>query len=70
MFLPHDYDPKYDVVFIANGTQKNLKGHKWFLEQMDGSGLKILQMGFPDKEIIEYANNFNIDIYKVTSNLQ
>jgi len=62
IFYPISKEKIYDVVFIANAKQKKIKGHKWFLEIMDGSGLKILQIGNTDPEIIELAKNLDLNI--------
>jgi hypothetical protein len=52
----------YDVIFIANALQKNLKGHEWFLNKMKGTNLKILQVGNLDQEIIDLANCLKLNI--------
>ena len=62
IFRPVFVDKKYDIVFVANAPQKSHKGHLWFYNFMDGSGLKILQIGKLDKQVISWTKNFDLDI--------
>lgn len=62
VFFPESVVKRYDVVFIANAPQKKLKGHKWLFYQLRGSGLKILQIGIVDSEVVRWATENGLKI--------
>jgi len=62
IFRPIEREKIYDVVFMANATQKNRKGQKWFFEKMKGTGLKILQIGNLDDEVVKWSKENKLDI--------
>uniref|UniRef100_A0A6M3IZH9 Glycosyltransferase n=1 Tax=viral metagenome TaxID=1070528 RepID=A0A6M3IZH9_9ZZZZ len=53
---------EFDVLFIANATQKKFKGHEWFFRKMEGTGLKILWIGKTDTELISLCKSLDLDI--------
>ena len=62
IFKPVEKEKEYDIVFIANATQKHGKNHKWFFEKMKGTGLKILQIGNLDNEVVHWAKDNGLNI--------
>ena len=62
MFRPYDVQKEYDVCFMANATQAELKRHKLFIDTFSNSGLRILSLGNTDKKWINYAKEKNTDI--------
>lgn len=53
---------QYDVVFIANAPQKKLKGHKWLFDQLVGTGVSIIQIGYTDREVLKWASDRRLNI--------
>ncbi len=62
MFRPHSVEKEYDVCFMANATQAQLKRHEFFIESFANSGLKILSLGNTNKRYINMARDHNVDI--------
>jgi len=62
IFKPVPAKKEFDVVFIANAPQKKLKGHEWFFKKVEGAGLRILQIGHVDDEVIKWARDRNLNI--------
>ena len=62
IFKPVKSIKYFDVVFIANAKQKAFKGHEWFLRQMKDTGLRILQIGNTDNELIKLASHLGLNI--------
>jgi len=62
MFSPYDVEKEYDVCFMANASQKQLKRHDFFIDSFANSGLKILSLGNTDKQVVGRAKEKNTNI--------
>jgi len=62
MFLPHDVEKEYDVCFMANASQRRIKRHDLLIRAVAKSGLRVLNLGNTDHELIEMAKRFGADI--------
>ena len=55
LFSPQDVDKIYDVCFMANATQADIKRHKWLIKQLAGSTLRVLNIGNTNKKLKAFA---------------
>jgi len=62
VFYPASVAKRHDIVFIANAPQKKLKGHKWLFDKLAGTGLKIIQIGYRDEEVVRWAEERELRI--------
>lgn len=62
MFRPVDVPKKYDVCFMANAAQYQIKRHWLFMEQFRDSGLKILHLGNNSNKLKAYGKEHGMDI--------
>lgn len=62
IFKPFDQEKTFDVLFVANATQKDTKGHEWFFREMKGTGLRILQIGNLDRGVLALASSLGLNI--------
>lgn len=62
LFRPFDVEKKYDVCFMANGTQAAIKRHEFLFRKLSGTGLSILNLGNYTDKITELATNFGTDV--------
>jgi len=62
LFRPAPVKKTYDVCFMANATQAEIKGHELFLKSMAGSGLSILNVGNVDQKYVDMAKDLGVNI--------
>jgi len=62
LFVPRPADKKYDVCFMANGSQAAIKGHEVFLKSMAGSGLSVVNVGNVDERYVKMAEDLGVDV--------
>jgi len=62
LFSPQDVDKIYDVCFMANATQADIKRHRFMVKSMYRSGLRILNIGLTDNKLIALAEQRGTDV--------
>lgn len=62
LFKPQDVEKKYDICFMANASQGNIKRHELFLRTFAGSKYKILNLGNIDKKYVKLAKQLAVNI--------
>ena len=62
LFKPVDVPKEYDVCFMANASQSEIKRHKLLIQSFAGTNYKILNLGNMDKTFIRMAENMGVDI--------
>jgi len=62
LFKPKNVKKQYDICFMANATQGDIKRHRLFLKSLSGSNLSILSLGNKDNKYINLAKDLGLNI--------
>lgn len=60
IFRPQAVRKKFDICFIANATQKEIKRHKLAFNSIAGTDLSMLHLGLKDATIKKYARKSQV----------
>lgn len=60
LFRPVKVEKKYDVCFMANAPQAEIKQHKLAFDSLAETGISILHLGLVDGRLKKWARNTNV----------
>jgi glycosyltransferase involved in cell wall biosynthesis len=62
LFKPYNVDKKYDICFMANASQSDIKRHILLIKSFANTEYTILNLGNTDKRLIQLAKKYNVNI--------
>ena len=62
LFKPEDVKKEFDVCFMANASQAKIKQHRLLLQSFAGSGVRILNLGNTNNDLVALAKKLGVDI--------
>ena len=60
IFFPREVEKAYDICFMANSSQADIKRHKLAFRAFKGSSLRVLHLGLSDDRIKAYADGSKV----------